>query len=611
MSDMQEVRSAVVGAPQRRFISLAQSDAVIDTENRRVRLSFSSELPVERWFGYEILDHSRSSVRTDRLDLGAPLLLEHDTNRQIGIVESYEIDEEARRGYATVRFSRNPLASEVFQDIVDGIRRNVSFAYWIHDIEKTGTFDDGKDVYTSRDWEVYEISIVSVPADPTVGVGRSHDENIVASQERCATISQDEVNEMKNDEMQLSGATASVESRAASTEDEILALGEKYDAIEMAREFALLGKSVDEFKRALVERMRANTPAIPQSKPLIELTAREQERYSLARMILSLATNNPEEARFEREVSDEIVRRTGFSRKLGPNSVLVPTNLQQRILSVTLGTQPQQGGALVATDHLAEQFIDMLRSRMVVMRLGAQMLTGLRGNVAIPRQNGSGQVFWLDENQAPTASQLTVGQLPMSPRTVGAKTSFTRLLLLQSSPSIEQLVRNDIAAIMARGVDRAALLGTGTAGEPRGVFNTTGVNSLNLTAPFDYKDAVAMETLADDQDVPTDGQRFYVCRPSVYGTLRTRVKAVNYPEYLINDDGVMNGYSVEKTTQLPSTHLLFGDFSQIMIGEWGVMELDVNPYENFDAGAITVRALWTVDVAIRYPQSFTIVTNFQ
>jgi len=584
------------------------ADNAVNRDQRTVRFSFASEYPIERWFGLEVLDMSASSLRSQRLDLGAPLLLEHDTNKQIGIVESYEIDESARKAYATVRFSRSPLAEEIYQDIIDGIRRNVSFAYYIHNIQEE--VRGGQKVFVSRDWEVYEISIVSVPADPTVGVGRS--ENLDKVGALCAENLKHEVTEKMDATMKEAGATPSPQvsvTRAESDEDIILALGQKYDALEMAREYALLGKTAQEFRQALAESLRKQQPQIPQAAS-IDLSEREKKNYSIVRLIRSIASNNLEKADFEREVSVEIERRSGIERKLGANSVLIPTNLSARTLSATLGGQ-SDGGALVATTLLADEFIDLLRSRTVVTRLGARMLSGLVGNVAIPRQTGAGQAYWLGENQAPTASQLQLAQLNLTPRTIGAKTVFTRQLLLQSTPSIERVVREDLAEVLARGVDKAALTGSGTGNEPRGIFNTTGVNSITIpaNATFEFTHAVQMESLADDQNAPQNA-RYYVCRPTVYGTLKTRPKTAAYPEYLISDDGTMNGYGVEKTTQLPGTHIVFGDFSQVVLGEWGVLELDANPYENFDSGGVSVRALWTVDVGVRYPQAFTVCTNF-
>lgn len=147
--------------------------AHVDRENRTVELSFSSELPVQRWFGNEILDHSPEAVDLTRLGSGrAALLMDHDWNAQIGVIESVRIDPD-RIGRAVVRFSRSQRAEEIFNDVADGIRSLVSVGYKPLEAKLITERDDGPDDYLITRWMPYEISFVSVPADHTVGVGRA------------------------------------------------------------------------------------------------------------------------------------------------------------------------------------------------------------------------------------------------------------------------------------------------------------------------------------------------------------------------------------------------------------------------------------------------------
>uniref|UniRef100_UPI002468A23E HK97 family phage prohead protease n=1 Tax=Chromohalobacter sp. 48-RD10 TaxID=2994063 RepID=UPI002468A23E len=145
----------------------------IDHENRTVELAFSSETEVERWFGIEVLDHSSSAMRTERLADGGAVLVNHDWDDHVGVVESVTVGDD-RRGRAKVRFGKGARASEVWQDVVDGIRRHVSVGYSILKVEveeRAGM----PDMVRVTDWEPHEISIVSVPADMSVGVGRSRE----------------------------------------------------------------------------------------------------------------------------------------------------------------------------------------------------------------------------------------------------------------------------------------------------------------------------------------------------------------------------------------------------------------------------------------------------
>lgn len=159
--------------PQSRTFRRTFETRALNSGDRTVELAFSSEAEVERSFGIEILDHSPSSVRLDRLRAGAALLVGHDRDDQVGVVESVSIDVD-RRGRAVVRFGNSQRADEIFQDVKDGIRRLISFGYTVHNAVREGT-RDGADVFRVTDWEPFEISIVSIPADVTVGIGRNAD----------------------------------------------------------------------------------------------------------------------------------------------------------------------------------------------------------------------------------------------------------------------------------------------------------------------------------------------------------------------------------------------------------------------------------------------------
>ena len=158
----------------------------IDHEKRTVQLSFSSELPVERHFGDEILDHSPESVDMSRLQNGAPVLVDH-AGDQIGVVETAEIAPD-KRGYATLRFGNSQRAKDVFADIIDGIRKNVSFGYQIREM-----IEEVKGVFRAIDWLPFEISIVSTPADPTIGIGRDMDDSEIETVVQSADEPEQEI----------------------------------------------------------------------------------------------------------------------------------------------------------------------------------------------------------------------------------------------------------------------------------------------------------------------------------------------------------------------------------------------------------------------------------
>ena len=200
-----------------------ERDAV-DVDNRSVSISLSSDAPVERAFGTEILEHSAAAIDLDFLGSGrAPLLLDHDMRQQIGVIEEVLIDGDARKTRAKVRFGRSALADEVFNDVVDGIRANVSVGYRIDELSK----DEGDDgtVFTATRWTPMEASIVSIPADQTVGVGRSASvetvpEEKIMEHETKVDINVDEVR---------AEAAADARAQYAKATGEILALGSKHN----------------------------------------------------------------------------------------------------------------------------------------------------------------------------------------------------------------------------------------------------------------------------------------------------------------------------------------------------------------------------------------------
>ena len=148
---------------ERRYCRLVMDDQM---EDNRVRFTFSSEMPVDRNMGEEILDHSDGAVRLERLNDGAPLLFNHDANNYVGVVERAYIED--RRGYAVARYGTSEFAQQIKRDVESGIIRNISVGYRII---RMG--DHNKKVYRVAEWEPLELSFVTIPADPTVGVGRS------------------------------------------------------------------------------------------------------------------------------------------------------------------------------------------------------------------------------------------------------------------------------------------------------------------------------------------------------------------------------------------------------------------------------------------------------
>lgn len=248
--------------------SFAVSRAAINEEARTVELAFSSEEPYDRWWGREILDHQKKSIRLGRLKAGGPLLCDHDSRDHVGVIESVRIDADLV-GRAVVRFGKSARAEEVWQDVKDGIRQSVSVGYVIHKAQLVETGDETTETFRVTDWEPYEVSLVSVPADATVGVGRSLEDNPIVA----APLTQEKT--IMSETTPSAADLAAAETRAADAArqaefrrtNDILAIGEDHadiDGLALARAAVKDGISVAEFQTKLLaaKREKAGTSGV-------------------------------------------------------------------------------------------------------------------------------------------------------------------------------------------------------------------------------------------------------------------------------------------------------------------------------------------------------------
>lgn len=584
----------------------ASTEAItVDAESRTMEFPFSSELPVERWFGDEVLSHNAGAADLKRLNDGAPLLFNHNMDEIVGVVERAWIDKD-KRGYAKVRFAKTARADEVMGLVNDGILRNVSFGYRIMDMVESKK--SGQSTYTATRWEAYEVSMVTIPADPTVGVGRAE-----ANEKRAVnltredppaqpaeTTNEDTMSEQTVDIQTIATQAAEAErSRIAS----ISALGERFKQQDLARTLIDSGKSLDEARAAILESISVEQKPVTGTETDIGLTQKEVREYSFLRAMNALA--NPgdraawEAAAFEREVSEAGAKAAGKSSR----GIFVPSEILRNKRDLTAGTN-NAGGFTVATDLLAASFIEMLRNRAVVMRSGATMLSGLVGNIAIPKQSAAATAYWVAENSAPTESQQTLAQVTMSPKTVGAFTDISRRLLNQSSIDVEAMVRRDLSSVIGLAIDAAALYGSGSSNQPTGIKNQTGVNTKDFAATNPtFAELVAMETevATDNADI---GTMVYLFNPAQRGALKTTEKATNTAQFVWEPGNTVNGYRTETSNQVTAGDVFFGNFADLLIGMWAGLDLMVDPYSGSTAGTVRVVALQDIDIAVRNAVSF-------
>ena len=586
----------------------------VDEENRTVELSFSSEQPYQRWFGMEILDHNEKSVDLARLRTGGAVLVDHDARDQVGVVEDVVISSE-RKGRARVRFGKSQRANEIFQDVLDGIRTSVSVGYEIREMKLEKEKSGDLDVYRVNSWSPFEISIVSIPADTSVGTNRQHEKPKLKKEEVKMTT---ETNApAAKESVDISAVETKARQELQRSVNDLLKVGEQYGAQDIARKCIEKGESVDVLRQRILE-SRSNDEAVKAESPEVGLTEKETRNYSMTKLLNALA--NPSDsaaqraAAFEFEVSSAACEK----QKRDTKGALVPYEVLKRDLNV--GTAAD-GGNLVATDLLSGSFIDSLEKALAIRQCGATMLTGLNGNIAIPRQNGGASSFWLAENGSPSESSATFDQIAMTPKTVGAYTEISRKLLQQSSLSMEAFVQNELALRLALAIDLAAINGTGSGNQPRGILNYAGVGSVsngtNGGAPG-WGKVVDLETEAGDADALVQNM-CYLLNAKTRGLLKQTEKSSSTGQYIMPTSGELNGYRAVTSNQVPKnltkgtgtdlSAMIYGNFADLIVGMWGGLDLQVNPYSLDTTGAVRVTAFQDVDIQLRHPESFSIMND--
>ena len=563
-----------------------------EVEDRTYEFPFSSEFPVARYFGNEILSHEEKAADLSRLNDGAPLLFNHNPDRVIGVVEGARIDSKGRRGYARVRFSRNPFAQEVLSDVKDGVLRNVSFGYSIDKMEERGSGD-----FVATAWAPYEVSIVSVPADKTVGIGRALTPTEPAA---SAAPSPDPLPSMESTTPDLAVVRAEAAEAERSRIAEISALCDKHNMGEMGRQLVESGRSIDEARAAVLDKMNIPQEPVNMSAADLGMSEKEARSFSFLRAINYLS--NPTDRAAREAAAFEIEASDAAAAKLGRQSrgITIPQEVLRRDLNVGAATA---GGNLVETMLDSGSFIDLLRNASALDQAGATVLTGLTGNVAIPRQSGAATAYWVAESGSPTESQQTVDQVSLVPRTVAAYTDFSRRLMIQSSIDVENMVRNDLAQVIALKIDAAGLYGTGASNEPLGLKNTTGIG----TEDFANDAPTFAEVVALESDVATAnallGSPVYLMNAAMRGNLKTTKKDAGSGIFIM-ENGEVNGYRGVLSNQVASNDLWFGNFADLIIGYFSGLDLMVDPYTHSTSGTVRVIAMQDCDIAIRHPESF-------
>ncbi len=603
-----------------------------------VEVVWSTGAPVRRYdwesgrYYDEVLSMDPSAVRLGRLNGGASFLDSHgkySLSSVIGSVVPGTARIEDGTGLARIKLSSAPRDADTIVKIREGVIRSVSVGYVCHRIEKIVSDPNANqtDQWRVTDWEPYEISAVPVNADAGAVVRAQGAEAFPCEIE---TINERGENEqMANQSRHVDVQDAWDNSGEKSRIEQIKGIADLMrsldpDIDQRASSAVYEGISVADFRAGCLRAARERSEATIKTSPM--LTAKEDAKFSVTNAIRAMMNGQWNDNRyrsFEKDVTEELVKRGYKSANGGaliPHDLIIPPNERTRTLTTT-----DAGGAAELNFTMPMPFIERLRNQAMVMRLGATMLSGLEGKASFPRQIGQAAASWVSENPGSDVSetQFTLDDVELDAKTLMAATSHTKQTLNQLSYDIEELIRNDLMAVNALAIDLAALAGTGTAGQPTGILNTSGVNLVaigaNGGAPT-WTHIVGMETAISEDNAETETMA-YLTTPGVRGKLKTTLdfEAAAAGMRIWQNGNIVNGYRAEATNQMPKGltkgtsndchSILFGSWPWLMIGMWGAFEIVVNPFAELKKAKVQIVTFQQADIALRYPEAFSAIKD--
>ncbi len=572
--------------------------AAVDKDARTVDIAWASEVPYQRWYGDEILDCKASSIRLGRLRDGASLLFNHRTDELLGVVEGVQIGID-RVCRAKVRFDTSEEAEKRFQQVLNGVLRQVSVGYMVHRMVLEEESDE-KSVYRVNDWEPYELSFVTVAADYSVGVGRSA-ERAAAPAPSSSTPANPQPATKGNTTMETEVKNATVEVKDqqpapaagapigtaeadAKRRERLIELGAQYAqylTLKDVQEYCTNGRSPEALQELVIERMKgehSDTRGVH-----LGLSKQELENYSIARAVRAMCTGDWTEAGLERAATEAAAKRFGMASK----GLLIPFDVLAQQRDFNVGTAAEAGN-LVATQLRPDMFADVLRNKLALGRMGVTYLFGLTGNVDMPRKTVGSSLGFVTEVAALAETQPNTGKVTLTPKRIGSYIQFSKQAVIQSAMAVEPLLRQDVLSEYQVAVEVAAINGSGTGANPRGIRNTSGIGSVvggTNGAQINWGHIVGLESACANVNSEPDANSGYLVNSRTRGWLKQAVKAANLPFIWDNGDTPLNGYRAGVSNSVPSnltkgtasgicSSLVFGsNWPMLVVGTFGAVEL--------------------------------------
>lgn len=632
-------------------------------------MSFSSESPCERrdenWNPEEeILSHDEGDYDFGRINSGNhPYLAGHreqDPDAVIGVIEKAWVDKSDKKGRCLVRFGTSPKAEQYFQDHLNGIRQNTSVGYDRTGISKREN-PKGSIQKTRYKWMPTHVASVPVPFDESTGTGREKptaeiDSAVEVNVEQLAKKLKPEEKErmriLLTEDPNAGGGGTAVAAKPATRAEVARELASRRKEIRSIGEgiYAKKGYTKDVVEEVMREaednpdmsigdfRAKAFEKAMGIDAPVTTMRAKgvskkDRDGYSILRGIQSCIANDSQEPKdgIEREWSDEIkkscpsVELRGFTvpfdapvrngkgiqvcRDDGSEDARMARDL-------TVG-QFGQGGAFVPT-LLELPVIEVLRNKQVLTRRGCTSLGGLTANIAIPRQTAAGTAYSLPEQGLVTVSNQAIDQISMLPHRISFQGRYSRQLLIQSSVDVEGFIRDDAMKVLALKADYLGMFGGGAADEPTGMVNQPGISSITFGGAASFQSLVSMETALAALNADM-GSLAYVTSAKSRGVLKSAAKTLTGATTVVQiaiwdgqnaeGEGMINGYTAACSNQILNNIMLFADFSALIEGLFGGLDVIVDPFTQAGAATNVITMNMFIDYALRHAQSVCVSTD--
>jgi len=597
----------------------------VDFEKLEISFSCASSYPyaredheTKRYF-VERLICNDEAVDLTRLNGGASVLKNHDTDKVLGKIVRAWIEGEVL--CVRIRFRTDNMSRDLFADLANGTVPNVSIGYTVEHYNEY-TDEAGNLVRDVDKWTAYEVSVcVGIPADPTVGFYRNfeldHARNKTLNKEANMAKRADETpkeTEMSPEEMKARIAELESENEALkkACNDGKRECGDKP---EDGPENKSCGGEADKEIRSMVlelkKRIDSMTPANNRSLVVPNIKTSGEREYNIANVLTALIGGEADIS-FERERSAELYE--SMNMRPSRTSIMVPLDgfrsvLEDRINRREMNSMTGSAPGLVAQQNLPTMFIDYVRTRIGVKN--ATFIAGLTGGpVTIPVQTSEAQVAWISgttaspgTNQAVSATTVQVGDITLTPHKLGAYVPIGLDLLLQGNPSATNIAVTSLMNAVARKLGTTMLKGNASDPTITGLATATGVQTAVIANIASATWNQITNLIGKVEGLEYNGPQEFVMSAGDKATFKSIAKG-SYGSGFICEDGFIDGRYVNVDGSLSSGDIYYGDFSNIFVGQWGGIELMLDPYTQSLSGTVNVIVRLVCDIGIARPNTF-------